>query len=86
MQKLQEKWIRSLGWGDTPLGVDNGAPLQCSCLENSMDRGTWEAIVHEASKSWTLVSTAEQQQINACYNHCKQVEYSTGDFKYLHLR
>ena len=24
----------------------NGYPLQNSCLENSMDRGAWQAIVH----------------------------------------
>ena len=24
----------------------NGNPLQYSCLENSMDRGAWQAIVH----------------------------------------
>ena len=28
------------------LGVGNGNPLQYSCLENSMDRGTWRATVH----------------------------------------
>ena len=27
-----------------------------SCLENSMDRGAWWAIVHGASKSWTRLS------------------------------
>ena len=27
-------------------GVGNGNPLQYSCLENSMDRGAWEATVH----------------------------------------
>ena len=27
-------------------GVGNGNPLQYSCLENPMDRGTWRAIVH----------------------------------------
>ena len=31
----------------------NGYPLQYSCLENSMDRGTWRAIVHGVAKSWT---------------------------------
>ena len=34
---MWETWVRSLGWED-PLGED-GNPLQCSCLENSMDRG-----------------------------------------------
>ena len=27
-------------------GEENGYPLQYSCLENSMDRGAWQAIVH----------------------------------------
>ena len=31
----------------------NGNPLQCSCLENSMDRGAWQATVHGVTKSWT---------------------------------
>ena len=28
----------------------NGHPLQCSCLENSMDRGVWRATVHGLSQ------------------------------------
>ena len=31
----------------------NGNPLQCSCLENSMDRGAWQAIDYGVAKSWT---------------------------------
>ena len=27
-------------------GEGNGNPLQCSCLENSTDRGAWWATVH----------------------------------------
>ena len=34
-----------LGTGRSP-GVGNGNPLEYSCLENSMDRGTWWATVH----------------------------------------
>ena len=34
-------------------GEGNGNPLQYSCLENSMDRGAWWAIVHEVAKSRT---------------------------------
>ena len=30
-----------------------GNPLQYSCLEKSMDRGTWQATVHGATKSRT---------------------------------
>ena len=32
-------------------GEGYGNPLQYSCLENPMDRGTWQVIVHEVS--WT---------------------------------
>ena len=27
--------------------------MQCSCLENPMDRGAWQAMVHRVAKSWT---------------------------------
>ena len=37
-------------------GEGNGTPLQCSCLENPMDRGAWQATVHEVAKSWTGLS------------------------------
>ena len=31
----------------------NGNPLQCSCLGNPMDRGTWQATVYGIAKSQT---------------------------------
>ena len=31
----------------------NGNPLQCSCLENPMDRGAWPVIVHGVAESRT---------------------------------
>ena len=31
-------------------------PLQYSCLENLMDRGAWQAAVHEVIGSWTRLS------------------------------
>ena len=34
-------------------GEGHGTPLQYSCLENPMDRGTWRATVHGVAKSWT---------------------------------
>ena len=37
------------GWGRCP-GEGNGNLLQYSCLENSMDRGTWWATVHGVKK------------------------------------
>ena len=32
-------------------GEGNGNPLQCSCLENPMDRGAWRATVHGVAES-----------------------------------
>ena len=40
------------GLGRSP-GERNGNPLQYSCLENPMDRGDWQAIVHRITKSRT---------------------------------
>ena len=32
-------------------GEGNANPLQYSCLENSMDRGAWQATVHGVTES-----------------------------------
>ena len=37
-------------------GKQNGYPLQYSCLENAMDRGTWGVTVHGVAKSLTQLS------------------------------
>ena len=37
------------GWGRSP-GGGNGNPLQCSCLENPMDREAWRAAVHGVTR------------------------------------
>ena len=43
------------GSGRSP-GGGRGNPLQCSCLENPMDRGAWRAIVHRVAKSQTRLN------------------------------
>jgi len=40
------------GSGRSP-GKGHGNPLQCSCLENPMDRRAWQAAVHKVTKSGT---------------------------------
>ena len=43
------------GLGRSP-GGGHDNPLQYSCLENSMDRGAWQAVVRGVAKSWTRLS------------------------------
>ena len=45
-----DPWVRKIP------GRGNGNPLQYSCLENPMDRGTWWATVHGFAKSQTWLS------------------------------
>ena len=40
------------GSGRSP-GEGNGSTHQYSCLENSMDRGPWQAVVHRVAKTHT---------------------------------
>ena len=46
---IQETRNGSLGWED-PLEEDMATQLQYSCLENSMDRGAWQATVHRSQR------------------------------------
>ena len=58
---MQETWVQCLGWEDHwEKGMTTQSsilffffPIQYSCLENSMDRGAWQATVCGGSKSWT---------------------------------
>ena len=47
-----DPWVRKIPWSTA-----RGTPLQYSCLENSMDRGAWEATAHWVTKSPTRLST-----------------------------
>ena len=40
------------GSGRSP-GGGHDNPLQCSCLENPMDRGAWRTTVHGVTKDWS---------------------------------
>ena len=48
------------GLGRSP-GEGNGTPLQCSCLENSMDGGARQTTVHGITASWTWLSNFTQE-------------------------
>ena len=51
---MQETQVGSLGQEDTL--EKEMATCSGVCLENPMDRGTWQAIVHKVPKSWTQLS------------------------------
>ena len=44
-----------LGLGRSP-GKGPGNPPQYSCLENSRDKGAWQAAIHGVTKSWTQLT------------------------------
>ena len=43
------------GLGRSP-GEGHGNPLQHACLENPMDSGAWQPVVHEVAKSCIRLS------------------------------
>ena len=59
-------------WGRSP-GGGNGNPLQCSCLENSRDRGAWLTTVHGVTKSQIWLSnqacTMNKCSLSECLHH-----------------
>ena len=75
MQEMQE--IPELG--RSPAG-GNGNPLQYSCLENSMDRGDWQAIVHEVTDSDMTEYTSHTHTHTHTHTH-SQEKTRTGYFK-----
>ena len=48
------------GSGRSP-GEGNGHPLQYSCLGNPMDRGAWQATVHDRERVGYNLATKQQE-------------------------
>ena len=46
---VQKTWVLFLGWED-PLEKEMATHSSYSCLENPMDRGAWQAIVHGVTR------------------------------------
>ena len=53
MPRTQETGFQSRGWDDSLRRRPTDSPLQYSCLDNCMDRGTWWATVHRIPKNKT---------------------------------
>ena len=60
------------------LGRSPGNPLQYSCLENSMDRGTWRTVVHGVAKS-------ETQLRDCAHTHTHTHGWSLKEWPWLDL-
>ena len=50
-------------------GVGHGNPLQYSCLENPMDRGAWQTIVHGVARRVRYNLATKQQQYSYINTH-----------------
>ena len=61
--------------------VANGNLLLYSCLESSMDGGTWRATVHEAAESWTQLSIHIYTAFKINLVCIKKIFFSLGLFE-----
>ena len=71
------------GLGRSP-GEGNGNPLQYSCLGNPMDRGAWQATVHEVAMSQIGLSTKNNFNVSLIQGHTKvesQVYWFPGNLQ-----
>ena len=73
-------WIP--GSGRSP-GEGNGNPLQYSCLENCMDRGSWQATVHGVAKCRTQLSNSHTLTYLLCVKPAQSVQRLTQMTKIL---
>ena len=56
-------------------GGGNGNLLQCSCLENLMDRGAWRFTVHRVAKNQTGLNTQPYHQTATRNRNALLLEY-----------
>ena len=62
---IQETQVLYLGQG----GAENGNPLQYSCLENPMDIGACQAMVHRVAKSQTRLKLLSMHACSHTYTN-----------------
>ena len=56
--------------------VNNGNPLQYSCLENSIDRGAWQATVHGVARVRYNLAT-KPPQVNTDLNIAQSLDFTS---------
>ena len=70
------------GSGRSP-GGGHGNPLQCSCLENPMDRQAWQATVHRVAKSQIQLSDKHTHTHTHTHTQCQKRDGEPRDEKKL---
>ena len=72
--------ISDVGWipgsGICP-GGGHGNPLNYSCLENPMDKGSWQATVHRVTKSQTLLKQLSTYKVIDFFSWSSKVSVSS---------
>ena len=71
--------VRSIPGSGRSYGGGNGNPLQYSCLENPMDRGAWQVMVHGVAKSQTR-DTTKRLSVHTPY-YCPPSALEVGSSK-----
>ena len=71
------------GSGRSP-GGRSGNPLQYSGLENPMDRGAWQAIVHSITKSWTWLRKLTMHACIISLHYCVHFCCTTKWISYMY--
>ena len=66
----------SIPGSGTSVRVGNGNPLQYSCLENPVDRGTWWVAVRGVAESRTQL-----KQLSSSSSSCSGNSYSVLEFE-----
>ena len=75
-----DPWVGKIPWRRV------WQPIQYSCLENPMDRGAWQAIVHRVSKSWIQLKQLSMHACSILYwllGKCRFIELCSSS-KYWH--
>ena len=57
--------------------VNNGNPLRYSCLENSVDRGAWQATVHGVARVRYNLATKPPPQVNTDLNIAQSLDFTS---------
>ena len=82
--RVRHDWATSLSLSTLLHWEGNGNPLQCSCLENPMDREAWWAAVHGVAQSQTRLKRLSSSSSSTFSFHVPLCKYIKSIF-YINL-